>query len=176
MKKLGILRLVWCKFFLQRYLRKELLISILLIFSIIIPACANNEPLSMTYFPTNRHTSPAGVPEVTAEMILSGKLRIVNNSLRVRRYFGFIPIPFQDYLIIWPYGYSENIKDNAIQILDRSNRPVAQSGHTVHLEGTYIQPDDVDYFLFSPLPADIKGPFFLAGSVSDDYFTSSSSK
>jgi hypothetical protein len=34
----------------------------------------------------------------------------------------------------------------------------------------------MDYFLSSPLPDGIEGPFFLAGKVVDDYFTSSSSK
>jgi hypothetical protein len=70
------------------------------------------------------------MPVVTAGMTLTGKLNLDNNVLWVRRYFGFIPIPFQNYLIIWPYGYSVKVENDDIQILDRSNHPVAQNGHT----------------------------------------------
>jgi hypothetical protein len=67
-------------------------------------------------------------------------------------------------LIIWPYGYSLKMAENAnLWIADEQGQLIWRVGDTVNLGGGFAGADIAALRIGKPLPVGCEGPYFLAG-------------
>jgi len=139
------------------------LIIILFVFSLLAVGCTHsivNTPQTITVTQSITVTQPS--PHLLVEKEASNDYlaaRLVNCTLDVDNK-GYIRTG--DYLIIWPFAYSLQIKDNAIFILDGKGQEFALVGDTINLDGGFTSITGVDEKLGYSLPSDIAGPYWLA--------------
>jgi hypothetical protein len=151
-----------------------LLTGLIAISSVCIMGCNKNEDINESdiYFPAAKEAQlgyPMGA--IRGTLIFDGKY------LRLRVEFiveNVMITPGTEYLVIWPYGYSVNVEDGEIQILDESGQVVARVGDYIRLGGgetdkivveeNYIGeslPDDIE----ESLPDDYEHPYWLASGI-----------
>jgi hypothetical protein len=110
----------------------------------VVPS-STEKPRTVSYFPVQKE-----VPETSLLLLLEGKLEIdADGCLRVN-----------DYLILWPYGYSYRVENEDILIIDERGNIAAHVGDNVGVGGAsgYLSNDK----LVQPLSEDCEGPFWLA--------------
>jgi len=73
-----------------------------------------------------------------------------------------------DYLMIWPYGYSKKTEGKEIWIINDKGQTVARVGDWIHFVGGEIPAWAVNLRIEQPLHEDAKGPYWLVGDVIKD--------
>lgn len=118
-------------------------------------ACNDNSadaPSPVVFFPVQVEASGM-------EGLLPGILKLDNGYLRIK-YFD------NNYLIIWPPGYSWRIKDEKIQIINEKNQHCATVGDNILLGGGEIKSIAmVETYIGQKLPDDCEGPFWIMNDV-----------
>jgi hypothetical protein len=69
----------------------------------------------------------------------------------------------ESYLPIWPYGFSLQIKDNVIQILDGTGLVVAQVGDNLLVGGGVLPGEHRTEYSGQPIPGNCPGPYWIVG-------------
>src|SRR3989304_2870261 len=123
-------------------------------------ACKENSTSissSVPYFPVQK----AGM--ATMEVILEGKLELDNGCLRIK-YFD------DNYLLIWPYGFSLRTEGEEIQVIDENGQVFARVGDNIRVGGGEITGENAKeliekYYIETPLPEDCQGPYWVVGEV-----------
>jgi hypothetical protein len=110
----------------------------------------NNTRQSVHYLPVQKEP---GADLLTA--LLDGKIVLDDGYLRVQA-------EPHSYLIIWPYGFSWQDKDNEIWILNDKGRAVVEVGDSVTMGGGSIPQSFAEQKIGETLPAGVQGPFWLA--------------
>ncbi len=87
--------------------------------------------------------------------LLSGKLVLDHGYLRVS-------VEPQAYLIIWPYGYSWQVKNNEIWVLDDKGQAIVKVGDSVTVGGGNMPQSFAEQKIGKTLPENVQGPFWLA--------------
>lgn len=101
------------------------------------------------FFPVQKDPHPA---RMTA--ILEGELVQINGCLRV-----------DDYLLVWPYGFSVSTSGGVIQINNSTGKPIATVGDKVKLGGGEMPVDRIANFS-SELPSSrCSEPYWIVGDV-----------
>ncbi len=101
------------------------------------------------FFPVQKEPNP-----VRMTALLEGELMQINGCLRV-----------DDYLLIWPYGFSVSTSGGVIQINNSTGKPVAIVGDKVKLGGGE-KPGDIIANFSSELPSSrCSGPYWIVGDV-----------
>ncbi|VVB85323.1 Uncharacterised protein [uncultured archaeon] len=105
------------------------------------------------FFPVQKYTNPR--VQMTAE--LEGELVQINGCIRVN-----------NYLLVWPYGFSVSANGEAIQINNSTGKPVAIVGDKVILSGGE-KPGDIIANFSRELPSSrCSGPYWIVGDVVTD--------
>ncbi len=108
---------------------KLIVLMIGIIMSILISGCVEKPPqngdsvntsTSTPFFPVRKDPNPGY--QMTA--LLEGELVIVNGCFRV-----------DNYLLVWPHGFSISTDDEVIQIIDDTDKTIARVGDQVKLGG-----------------------------------------
>lgn len=112
---------------------------------------------STPFFPVQK----AGLGRM--EALLEGKLVLDNGCLRVK-YFD------DNYLLIWPYGFSLRTKGKEIQVVDSDGQVVARVGDKITVGGGEVPGEGVKEFIEEsitgqPLPDNCTGPYWIVGVV-----------
>ncbi|HEY4663157.1 MAG TPA: hypothetical protein VIH07_05740 [Candidatus Humimicrobiaceae bacterium] len=123
-------------------------------------ACKENSTSissSVPYFPVQK----AGMARM--EAILEGKLELDNGCLRIK-YFD------DNYLLIWPYGFSLRTEGEEIQVIDENGQVFARVGDNIRVGGGEITGENAKesiekYYIETPLPEDCQGPYWVVGEV-----------
>jgi hypothetical protein len=110
------------------------------------------------YFPTQREP---GLPQMDA--LGHGWLVYVKGGLCVRPLWGF----GTSQLIIWPYGYSYEVKGLEVRVLNGDGKVVARSGHWITFGGgPAVNSDMVNDILGKTIDEEkYPGPYFICGEV-----------
>ncbi len=142
---------------------KVLMIGIIM--SILISGCVEKQPqnggsINTSTGPVNTSTSTLFFPvqknpkNVQMTALLKGELVLINGCLRV-----------DNYLLVWPYGFSISREGEVIQILDIAGKPIAYIGDKVKLGGGEMPSKFVAQYS-SELPSDrCSGPYWIVGQV-----------
>jgi hypothetical protein len=112
---------------------------------------------SVPYFPVQK----AGMDRM--EAILEGKLELDNGCLRIK-YFN------DNYLLIWPYGFSLHTEGEEIQVIDENGQVFASVGDKIRVGGGEMKGENASeliekYYIETPLPEDCQGPYWVIGEV-----------
>ena len=140
-----------------------LLSSLLGISSICITGCNNNKDINKSdiYFPVAEYAMNDYPVDLTqGTLIFDGKYLLIRSGFL---FFG------TDTLAIWPYGYSVNVEDGEIQVLDESSQVVAHVGDSIKVGGGETTKEVVEEnYIGESLPDDCEGPYWLVSEVVDD--------
>lgn len=102
------------------------------------------------FFPVQKDTNPS----VRMTAILEGELVQINGCLRMN-----------NYLLVWPYGFSVSTSGGVIQINNSTGKPVAIVGDKVILGGGE-KPGDIIANFSAELPSNrCSGPYWIVGDV-----------
>jgi hypothetical protein len=139
--------------------RLFLTITILLLFgemSVMSYGCGIDK--SDVFFPTQKDP---GLPQM--ELSGRGWLAFINGSLCVRPPWVF----GKSQLIIWPYGYSYEVKGLEVRVLNRDGKVVARSGHWItYGGGPAVNVDTVNDILGNTIDEErYPEPYFICGEV-----------
>jgi hypothetical protein len=125
----------------------------ILVVPVILSGCRIDEPQTSVYFIVQQE--PAEIvllASLPGELVLDedGYLRVCDN------------------IILWPYGYSYDVRDGEIRITDDEGREVARVGEWVSIGGGQINASFAAEKIGHDLPEGCTGPFWLAGGGIDD--------
>lgn len=134
-------------------MKKIITIFVLVIMCVVAVSC-NAGDKDAPFFPVQK----AGLEQM--EALLEGKLEMDDGYLRVK-YFD------DNYLLIWPYGFSLRSVGDEIQIIDRDGQIVACVGDIVTVGGGETTAEVVEKAIGRRLPDDCEGPYWLVGDVLD---------
>jgi len=134
---------------------KVLMIGIIM--SILISGCVEktqqndksvNTSTSTPFFPVQK--DPNSASQMTA--LLKGELILVNGCLRV-----------DNYLLVWPHGFSISTDGEVIQIIDNTGKPIARVGDKIKLGGGGGEmPREIVAKYSAELPSDrCPGPYWI---------------
>lgn len=137
-----------------------ILLSMLIIVLSTSFACNDNSTSissSSPFFPVQK----AGLDGMTA--LLEGKLELDNGYLRVK-YFD------NNYLLIWPYGFSLRTEGEEIQVIDSNGQVVARVGDKIRVGGGERTGEKAKefiekYIVEQPLPDDCQSPYWIVAGV-----------
>jgi hypothetical protein len=88
---------------------------------------SNDVDASDIYFPVTKEAFVDYPNALTyGTLIFDGKYLLIK---------GISPTSGADYLPVWPYGYSINVKGNEIQVLDGNGQVVACTGDSIKVGG-----------------------------------------
>lgn len=122
---------------------------------LLVTAC-NDSPvttLSPTpFFPQQRDARPD-----TMSALLVGELVLVDGCLRVNDSDG------NNYLLVWPRGFSLRTKGNVIQVVDSAGQPVARVGDKLKVSGGEAPAEHIAKYS-AQLPSGCPGPYWIVGS------------
>ncbi|MDO9333451.1 MAG: hypothetical protein Q7T57_02880 [Dehalococcoidales bacterium] len=105
---------------------------------------------------------PVQVEGSGLEALLPGILKLDNGHLRIK-YFD------NNYLIIWPPGYSWRIKDEKIQIINEKNQHCATVGDNILVGGGETKSiTEVEKCIGQKLPDNCEGPYWIMNDVVDN--------
>ncbi|MCD4753702.1 MAG: hypothetical protein K8R40_11575 [Anaerolineaceae bacterium] len=114
-----------------------------------------------SFFPTLKEPATSYM-----EAELSGELALVDGCLRIND-------GYDDYLIVWPYGFGLSINENGIiQVIDDTGHPIMKVGDKVKVGGgggEMSGEDSGDISAFSGhLPSDrCPGPYWILGEIDE---------
>jgi len=128
---------------------------ILAVTTLLQAGCGANEPVQLLAVQKEQN--------LQMQALVSGRLVLDDGYLRVRTLW-----PLRGILIIWPYGYSWKAEDSEIWIINEEGRAVARVGDKIQIGGGEIPASFAEEKIGQPLPADIEGPFWLAGEVKEE--------
>lgn len=135
-----------------RYLCSFTNILIIVCCMLCSPGCTGSKPNSELYFPVQ--AEPTGYM-MTAR--LEGELWLDSHGcLRV-----------QEWLILWPYGFSKRLEGNKIEVIDNKGHIAACVGDYLILGGGGIPAFFAEEKTGHPFPEWCGGPYFLMGKVAD---------
>lgn len=97
-------------------------------------------------------------PSVFMDALLVGKLVLVGSCLRVED-------NNNNYVLIWPQGFSLKTADKFIQISDGAGNLVAQVGDNINVSGGEILSEQIGNYVSQTLPNDCSGPYWIVASV-----------
>jgi hypothetical protein len=140
-----------------------LLTGLIAISSVCIMGCNKNENINESdiYFPVAKDAS-LGYPMAA----IQGTLIFDSKYLLIRMEYEWMTTPSPEYLIIWPYGYSVNVEDGEIQILDESGQVVARVGDFIKVGGGETAKVAVEEnYIGESLPDDCEYPYWLVFKV-----------
>ncbi|MFZ3383496.1 MAG: hypothetical protein WA144_06185 [Candidatus Methanoperedens sp.] len=140
---------------------KALIIGFGIIMSILVTGCiekpsqngvsVNTSSSAAPLFPIQKNST-----ELSMLALLEGKLALQNGCLRV-----------DNYLLVWPHGFSINTDGEIIQIIDDTNKTIAHVGDKVKLGGGGGEMSNEHIAGYSAeLPSDrCSGPYWIVGEV-----------
>ncbi len=137
-----------------------LLLSCLLfiISSIGFTGCNTNDITeSDIYFPTLEEPANAYM-----DALARGKLILDGEYILLKSSFLFFS---EEMLLIWPYGYSVNVEDGKIHILDETGEVVANVGDYVKIGGGQNPITNVEKLIGKSLPDDWDGTCWLVSEI-----------
>jgi hypothetical protein len=88
---------------------------------------------------------------------LRGELVVADGCVRINSIDG------DSYLPIWPFGFSLQVKDNSIQILDATGLVVAQVGDNLLVGGGVMPSEHIEDYSAQPIPGNCPDPFWIVG-------------
>lgn len=139
--------------------QKVLILFLFILFIILCTtfACKDNSTInssSASSFPVQK----AGLSKM--DSLMEGRLELDDNGcLRV-----------DNYLIIWPYGFSLRTEGEDIQVIDEKGQVFAHVGDVIKIGGGEIPLEEAREFIEKsiveqPLPDDCQGPYWIVGEV-----------
>jgi hypothetical protein len=131
-----------------------LIVLLFLAATLVFGSCAASRVTTVTFFPVQTES-----PDIIMDLLLQGKLEL-NEA-------GYLRVG--DALILWWHGYSYEIVDNDIWILNEDGQRVARVGDDVRLHGGFIPEYVVEQKIGQPLPEDCEGPYFLMGPIDTNH-------
>jgi hypothetical protein len=138
-----------------------ILLSILLIVSSIgFTGCENDITESDIYFPTLEEPANAHM-----DALARGKLILDGEYILLKSSFLFFS---EEMLLIWPYGYSLEVEDGKIHILDETGEVVANVGDHVKIGGGQNPITNVEKLIGKSLPDDWNGTCWLVSEIVND--------
>lgn len=139
---------------------KALIIGIGIILSILISGCVEepqqkpiNTSSSTPFFPVQNYPS-----EFSMTALLEGKLVLGDGCLRVDN-------DYDDYLPVWPHGFSLSIDGEEILIIDGTGKPIARVGDKVKVGGGEIPVERIAKYSEELPSARCSGPYWIVGEV-----------
>jgi hypothetical protein len=93
------------------------------------------------------------------DALLIGKLVIVKNCLRVE------DNAKNNYLLIWPKGFSINREVTAIEVYDSKGNSVAKVGDHIEFASGEASKELFADFITLPFPTDCSGPYWVIGDI-----------
>lgn len=142
----------------------SVIMGIMIAFLMIVTGCNSSVDINESdiYFPV-----PEEAVEAYPDALTQGKLTFDGKYLLLRRHF--LIFIRTDILLIWPYGYSLDVKDGKIQVLDEGGRVVARVGDSIKVGGGETTKEVVEEnFIGKPLPDDCEGPYWLVSELIND--------
>jgi hypothetical protein len=144
-------------------IKHKVLIFICILATILSTAVAcNNDPTSISssapFFPVQK----SGLGGMTAE--LEGRLEMDDNGCLRVKYFD------DNYLLIWPHGFSMRTEGEEIQVIDSNGQVVACVGDKIYIGGGETPGEKAREFIEEsiveqPLPDDCTGPYWIVGGT-----------
>lgn len=146
---------------------KALIIGIVIIMLIVISGCVeepqqDDKPVNISsptpFFPKQ---SDPNLDAMNA--LLVGELVLVDGCLRVDDNDPDI----DNYLLVWPYGFSLSTEGDVIQVIDDKGQPVARVGDRVKIGGgECVKPCEHIAKYSADLPSNrCSGPYWIVGEV-----------
>jgi len=142
-------------------MRKKYLLLIALttiLVALLATACPNNSTNILTpapFFPVQR----GGLDQMDA--LLQGELELDDGYLRVK-YFD------DNYLLIWPHGFSLLTEGKEIQVIDSDGQVVTRVGDRIKVGGGEVPAEIVEKYIGQPLPDNCTGPYWIVSEVITD--------
>jgi hypothetical protein len=139
-----------------------ILLSILLIVSSIgFTGCNKNDILeSDIYFPTLEEPANAHM-----DALARGKLMLEGEYILLKSSFFFFS---EEMLLIWPYGYSVDVEDGKIHILNENGHIVASVGEYVKIGGGENPISNVEKLIGYSLPEVWEGTCWMVSEIVND--------
>ncbi len=135
-----------------------LLSFLLLVGSIGLVGCdTNNLTESDIYFPT-----PEEPANTYMDALATGKLILEGEYILLKSSFLFFS---EEMLLIWPYGYSVDVEDGKIHILNENGHIVASVGEYVKIGGGENPISNVEKLIGYSLPDDWEGTCWLVAPL-----------
>ena len=144
--------------------KKYLLLIVLTTFliALLATACLNNSTNISSpapFFPVQR----GGLDQMDA--LLEGRLELDNGCLRVK-YFD------DNYLLIWPHGFSLRTEGKEIQVIDSDGQLVARVGDRMKVSGGEVHAEFDEFIaeeiIGQPLLDNCTGPYWIVSEVITD--------
>ncbi len=141
--------------------RKVLILLSMLMIVLSTSFACNDNSTSISSSTPNFPVQKAGLGGMDA--LLEGRLELDNGYLRVK----YVD---NNYLLIWPHGFSLRIEGEEIQVIDSNGQVFARVGDIIKVGGgeapsgkekEYLE----KYFVEQPLPDDCQGPYWIIGQV-----------
>lgn len=130
-----------------------------IIVSILVTGCVEktqqddrfiNTSTSTIFFPVRNDPHPSS--QMAA--LLEGELVQINGCLRVN-----------NYLLVWPYGFSVSTNGEVIQINNNTGKPIALVGDKVRVGGGEMPGDYIANFSVELPSSRCSGPYWIVGDV-----------
>ena len=142
--------------------RRLLCVTLTLMLGILpltMTGCSSGGSLSAPYFPVQKN---AGGPQMLA--LSTGKLVLDNGYLRLKSFLGI-----NNHMLIWPYGYSVQMEEKRIRIIDDKGKTAAIVGGKIKVGGGEVKAVEiVEKYIGEPLPPDCAGPWWIVSRVIED--------
>jgi len=126
--------------------------------ALLATACPNNSANTSTpapFFPVQK----SGFDQMLLQ--LQGELELDDGYLRVK-YFD------DNYLLIWPHGFSLRTEGKEIQVIDSDGQLVARVGERIKVGGGEVPAEIVEKYIGQPLPDNCTGPYWIVSEVITD--------
>lgn len=137
-------------------MKTQIQVSILVTILLIVTACNDNSVATSSpalFFPQQRNPQPDFM-----SALLIGELVVVDSCIRIHDNDG------NNYLPIWPQGFSLQIKKNIVQIVDETGQVVAQVGDKLEVSGGEMPAEHITEYSAQPIPSDCPGPYWIVGN------------
>jgi hypothetical protein len=147
---------------------KALIIGIVIIMSVVISGCVeepqqDDKSINISsyapFFPVQNKPS-----EFSMTALLEGELVLEDGCLRVN-----YDDDYDNYLLVWPYGFSLSTEGDVIQVIDDTGQPIARVGDRVKIGGgECIKPCEHIAKYSAELPSSrCSGPYWIVGVVGE---------
>lgn len=131
---------------------------VVLIFSLGMMSCQRSNTNTdidtvILLFPQQLEANPDSM-----EALLEGRLVLVSGCLRVQ------DSDNNNYLLIWPQGFSPYTEDGGVQVKDATGQTVVQVGDNVKVTGGEISSAQIDNYAKN-LSNDCTAPYWIVASI-----------
>jgi hypothetical protein len=134
--------------------RKSILLFVSMMLALLLVSSSCYSAQSDTpYFPVLRG-------KVGMEALATGMLILEDGYLRLSPSYSD-----DNFLIIWPKGYSLDKNGDEIRILDEEGQVVARVGDNISAGGGEVGKGIVEKFIDKHLPDDCEGPYWLSNVI-----------